>query len=182
MNLGAAISDGGDFERAMAPLSTALELCPDSVAAMQTIAMNLLRQGKWSEAIPYYERGLRLVPDNPELHRNLGFALLATGDCDRGWAEHEWRLLCTPHPGIHVNRPGWDGGEFPGRTILLHFEQGLGDTLQFIRYAPMVKARGSRVVVLCPQPLVRLLSRAAKGSTWPSTAPRSSPSARSTHP
>jgi Flp pilus assembly protein TadD len=159
MKLGVVISNGGDFEGAMGPLMAALELCPDSAEAMQSLAMNLLRQGKWSEAIGYYERGLRHHPDDPELHRNLGYALLATGEFDRGWLEHEWRLRCTPHPGCRINRPFWNGDVFTGQTILLHFEQGFGDTLQFIRYARLVKQRGGRVVVFCPQPLVRLLSR-----------------------
>ncbi len=159
MKLGILISNRGDFEGATAPLLAALEVCPDSPEALQHLAMNLLRQGKWSDAIAYYERGLRHRPHEPELHRNLGYALLALGEFERGWPEHEWRLKCTPHPGIQVNRPFWNGDAFPGRTILLQFEQGFGDTLQFVRYARLVKSRGGRVVVLCPQPLVRLISR-----------------------
>jgi Flp pilus assembly protein TadD len=159
MNLGNVISNSGDFEGAAEWLVSALEVCPDSAEALQNIAMNLARQGRWTEAAGYYERALSVQPDNPEIHRNLGYGLLATGQFERGWVEHEWRLNCTPHPGVRINRTFWNGDHFAGRTILLHFEQGFGDTIQFIRYAPLVKARGGRVVVLCQPPLVRLLSR-----------------------
>ncbi len=159
MNLGNVISNSGDFEGATEWLVSAAEICPDSAEAMQNIAMNLGRQGRWSEAVGYYERAVALMPDSPEAHRNLGCALLATGQFERGWVEHEWRLTCKPHAGCRINRTFWNGDLFPGRTILLHFEQGFGDTIQFVRYARLVKARGGRVVVLCPAPLVRLLSR-----------------------
>lgn len=159
MNLGVVISDRGDFEGAHGHLHAAFEQEPGSAEAVHNLTMNLVRLGRWSEAIDHYERGLALHPDKPELHRNLSFALLACGDYARGWREHEWRLRCTPHPGCQVNRPLWLGEPLPDRTILLHFEQGHGDTLQFIRYARLVKERVGRVVVLCRQPLVRLISR-----------------------
>jgi Flp pilus assembly protein TadD len=159
MNLGNLISNGGDFEGAEEWLLSALELSPDSPEALQNVAINRARQGRWPEAAAYYERALPLQPDNPELRRNFGYALLASGRFERGWVEHEWRLRCEPLRGVRINRPAWGGEPFPGRTILLHFEQGFGDTSQFIRYAPMVKERGGRVVVLCQPPLVRLLSR-----------------------
>jgi Flp pilus assembly protein TadD len=159
VNLGVAISNRGDFEGAMEPLLAAFALRPDSVEAVQYLGMNLARRGCWAEAIGHYERALRRHPDDPGLHRSLGFALLASGDFERGWPEHEWRLRCRGHRGCRVDRPAWDGAAFTGRTILLHFEQGFGDTLQFIRYTGAVKSRGGRVAVLCRRPLVRLLSR-----------------------
>ena len=121
--------------------------------------MNLSRQGKWDEAIEHYEQALRHRPDFPEAHRSLAYALLCRGDFERGWPEHEWRLNCDPHPGYRINRTFWNGDNFQGRTILLHAEGGLGDTLQFIRFAPMVKRRGGRVVVRCQTPLLGLVAR-----------------------
>jgi Flp pilus assembly protein TadD len=158
MHLGTVMSNDGDFEGAEEWLVSALELGPDSPEALQNVAINRARQGRWAEAAAYYERAMALQPENPELRRNFGYALLAGGRFERGWAEHEWRLRCEPLRGVRINRPFWDGASFLGRTILLHFEQGFGDTIQFIRYAPMVKARGGRVVVLCQPPLVRLFS------------------------
>ncbi len=159
MNLGVLVSDRGDFDGASVLLERALDGLSGGSEVLQSVAMNRIRQGRWQEAAELYERALTVSPDSPELHRNLGYCLLALGDFARGWSEHEWRLRCDPHPGVRVNRPLWAGDDLRGRTILLHYEQGFGDTLQFVRYARLVKERGGRVVVLCQPPLVRLISR-----------------------
>lgn len=159
MNLGVLVSDRGDFDGASVLLEGALAGMPGGTEGLQSLAMHRIRQGRWPEAAELYQQALATKPDSPELHRNLGYCLLALGDFARGWREHEWRLRCTPHPGVQVNRPLWAGDDLRGRTILLHFEQGFGDTLQFIRYARLVKEQGGRVVVLCQPPLVRLISR-----------------------
>ena len=80
---------------------------------------------------------------------------LQSGDFARGWPECEWRLRGQDLPIHRLPQPVWDGAELGGRTILIVAEQGLGDTIQFIRYAPLVARRGGRVVVTCaaePQP------------------------------
>ena len=159
MGLGNALSNLGAFVEAQDWLDSALGMCPDSVEALQNSAMNLGRQGRWPEAIGHYERAARIQPDLAEVRRNLGYARLAIGDYERGWPEHEWRLKCVPPAGLKINRTFWNGDDFHGQTILLHFEQGYGDTLQFVRFARPVKRRGGRVVVLCPSTLVRLISR-----------------------
>jgi hypothetical protein len=79
----------------------------------------------------------------------------------RAWPEYEWRLKCEPHPGYSVNQVRWNGEDLGGRTILVHVEQGYGDTLQFIRFAPMVKQRGGHVLVICQSPLLQLVARCA---------------------
>ncbi|QXE86211.1 tetratricopeptide repeat protein [Geomonas nitrogeniifigens] len=97
-------------------------------------------------AIDTYEELLRLAPEHPEAHWNLALSLLSVGEFERGWREYEWRLAgCEPE----LPLPVWRGEELAGRTILLQCEQGLGDTLQFIRYAPLVAQRGGKVVVRC---------------------------------
>jgi tetratricopeptide (TPR) repeat protein len=159
MNLGNVLCGQARFDEAMAWLQAALALRPDSADALQNVALHLTRAGRWHEAIAYYTRAVRLRPDSPELHRDFAYALLACGDFERGWAEHEWRLNCQPHRGCLINRTFWNGDDFRDRTILLHFEQGFGDTLQFIRFAPLVKRRGGRVVLLCQAPLLGLLAR-----------------------
>ncbi len=159
MNLGIALSDLGTFDEASVRLEAALQLLPDSPEALQNVGMNLSRQGRWGEAITYYEQAARLQPDNPEVHRSLAYVLLGAGDYARGWPEHEWRLSCRPLRGVQINRTFWNGDDFRDQTILLHYEQGYGDTLQFIRFAPLVKRRGGRVVLLCQPALLRLLAR-----------------------
>ncbi len=159
MNSGIVLSDQGKFDEAMGLLVRALELRPDSADAMQNIGMNLGRQGRWREAVAYYDAALSLKPEFPEVHRNLAYALLCCGEYERGWPEHEWRLKCKPSEGHRINRTFWNGDNFSGRSLLLHAEQGFGDSLQFIRYASLVKRRGGQVMLLCPGRLLRLLAR-----------------------
>lgn len=159
MNLGIVLSDQGNFDEAMGWLHRARELRPDSADALQNIGMNLGRQGRWHDAVVYYDEALALKPEFPEVHRNLAYALLCSGDYERGWPEHEWRLKCRPSEGHRINRTFWNGDDFRGQTILVHAEQGFGDSLQFIRYAAMVKRKGGQVMLLCPGRLLRLLAR-----------------------
>jgi hypothetical protein len=83
---------------------------------------------------------------------------LLTGDFERGWAEYQWRWKAEQCQWRDFSQPLWDGRPLEGRTILLHAEQGLGDTIQFVRYAALVKQRGGGVVVECPTPLLSLLA------------------------
>src|SRR5437660_118889 len=83
----------------------------------------------------------RQKPDFAAAHASRGLALLLTGDFTRGWAEYEWRWHCPEFAAQRFGgpQPAWDGGPLEGRTILLRAEQGLGDTLQFFRYVPLVR-------------------------------------------
>jgi hypothetical protein len=86
-------------------------------------------------------------------------AWLLMGNFEQGWPEYEWRLKGTRELAQpNFPQPTWDGSPLAGRSILLRTEQGLGDTLHFIRYAPLVKAQGGRVLVECTEPLLPLLS------------------------
>src|SRR5262249_23087139 len=105
-----------------------------------------------------WHEALRLKPDYAEAHMNLGMARLLLGNYEQGWPEYEWRWQCKPFRSRPLPQSLWDGSPLRGGTILLHAEQGLGDTLQFIRYAPLVKRHGGRVLVGCPEPLARLLN------------------------
>jgi Flp pilus assembly protein TadD len=157
-NLGVALSDLGRFDEALAVLSASLELRPESAEAWDNLGMTLARQGRWSEAMASYDHAIALRPEFGEAHRNRALAWLAHADFERGWPEMEWRFNCRNRPGYQFPRPRWAGEDLGGRTILLHWEQGLGDTLQFIRFAPLVKERGGKVWVFAQPPLVRLLA------------------------
>ena len=101
-----------------------------------------------------------LKPDYADAHWNLSLLNLLTGDFESGWPGFEWRWQ-TKQQNFHRrhdSRPLWDGQPLAGRTILLHAEQGLGDTIQFVRYVPLVQERGGRVVVECQPPLLSLLA------------------------
>ena len=79
------------------------------------------------------------------------------GDYEQGWPEYEWRWTQPGFTRRQFTQPAWDGSDLAGRSILLYAEQGLGDTLHFIRYAPLVSQRGGKVIVECQPALVRLL-------------------------
>jgi len=116
------------------------------------------------EALASYLHALELDPGDPETHWNEALARLALGDYARGWEKYEWRWR---NPSLHMplpatDKPLWLGREdLAGKTILLHAEQGYGDAIQAIRYAPLVAARGARVLVHCRRSLASLFRSVA---------------------
>ncbi len=159
MNLGVVLSDIGQFDEALEHLREAVRVEPDSPDTVQNLGMTLGRIGQWDEALACYDRALEIRPDYAEVHRNRGYGWLYVGDFERGWPEHEWRLRCRRHRGCRFDRPVWRGEPLDGQSIILHGEQGLGDTLMFIRYASLVKQLGGLVFVLAHSPLLRLVAR-----------------------
>lgn len=133
-----------------------VELEPANVSAW--VKLGLLRQQSCdvAGAKACYERAIELQPDHVEAHLLHALVLLLQGDYVRGWVEYEWRWLWKGRAPRRFSQPRWDGAPLHGKTILLHPEQGLGDSIQFIRYAPKVKALGGRVVCITHPPLMRL--------------------------
>lgn len=140
----------------------AIRLQPDFAEYHGNLGIALADQGRLPESIAAQEKALALKPDWAEGHHNLAMALLLAGDLPRGFAEFEWRWRCPafPSPRRNFPNPMWHGQPLEGRTLLLHAEQGLGDTIQFIRYAKKIAALGASVVVACQPELVDLLKRA----------------------
>jgi len=130
---------------------------PDYAQAFYNRGIALQEQQQLDAAISSFDQAIALQPGYAAAHWNLSVALLLHGDFDRGWAMYEWRWKkeASLH---HFTQPLWLGEpELDGKTILLHSEQGLGDTLQFCRYAKRVAALGARVVMEVPAPLLALL-------------------------
>ena len=119
--------------------------------------MNLSRLGRWEQAVVVC--GGALAHSSLPSCTGISVCTARERPVQARLAEHEWRFKCPDYVGSRVNRTFWNGDHFRGRSILLHAEQGYGDTLQFIRFAPMVKRRGGRVVVQCPASLLRLVAR-----------------------
>jgi tetratricopeptide (TPR) repeat protein len=159
-NLGAALLDLGQGDDALVWQQRALAIAPDSPRAHVNHGVVLYGMGRTGDAIAAFREALRRAPDHAQAHVNLAHALLMAGRFGEGWREYEWRWR-GGIPDLHprpFDRPRWRGEPLAGRTLLLHAEQGLGDTLQFIRYAPLLAARGARVIVEAPQSLCRLLT------------------------
>ena len=143
---------------AVASYQQALCLKPNYREALINLGSALREQGKLEEAMASFQQALRHRPDDAEAHWNRALLWLLLGNFEQGWPEYEWRWKCkhiSPHP---LSELFWDGSRLDGRTILLDAEQGLGDTLQFIRYATQVQERGGRVIARCQPPLRRLLA------------------------
>jgi tetratricopeptide (TPR) repeat protein len=158
-NLGVALKAQGKMEEATACLQHAVRLEPNFAEAHYNLGLMLLERGKVDEAMACHAKAIELQPDHADAHVGRGMVWLVQGQVEAGWAELEWRLRCPKYPRRELNRPMWDGSPLNGKTILLYAEMGLGDTIHFIRYAPLVKERGGRVVVEMPEALLSILAR-----------------------
>jgi tetratricopeptide (TPR) repeat protein len=157
-NLGNALQPLLRYEDAEACYRTAVSLRPDSAAHHSNLSVVLTAQGRLEEALAAQRRALELDPGFIDARYNHAITLLLDGQYSAGWRQYEtrWHLSWSPPRGFQ--QPQWAGETLCGQTILLHPEQGLGDTLQMVRYAPLVAARGGRVVLEVQAPLVRLMA------------------------
>lgn len=157
-NIALALSKQGQLELARKNYEHALRIHPGHADAHNNLGNVLREQGQFAEALACYERAIELKPDLAHARKNRGMAWLRMGDYQRGWREYEWRWKCSDSPPREFSQPQWDGAPLAGRTLLVHGEQGLGDTLQFVRFLPQVQARGGRIVLECQPPLAKLLA------------------------
>ena len=157
-NLGNALKEQGNLDEAVASYRRALELKPDFAEIHQNLGIALQALAKLDEAAACYRRALELNPDFANAHLNQSLLSLLKGDFPRGWAEYPWRRKTDQCPRREFSQRLWDGQPLEGKTILLYAEQGAGDTIQFVRYAALVRQRGGVVIVECPRPLVPLLA------------------------
>src|SRR5207253_905057 len=121
----------------------------------------LTRHHRHDEAVKKYEQAVAIAPNDAESQGWLSQALLLADDHHRGFAEYEWRWKCGnfTDPARPFAQPRWTGQDIAGKRILIYPEQGIGDLIQFIRYAPLLMERGATVLVEGWRELARLLRR-----------------------
>ena len=160
-NRGNVLSDLERYSEALACFDRAVWLKPDYADAYYHRGNALRELHRHQEAMESYERAIALQPDHASAHWNLADCLLLLGDFARGWQEYEWRWK-LPQPEQtrrDLRQPLWLGGEtLEGRTILLHGEMGLGDTLLFCRYTREVARLGGKVILEVQPSLLSLLA------------------------
>ena len=160
-NRGIVLEDLLRLDEALASYDHALRIRPAYAEALGNRGNALQGAGRLSEAQQSYEHALAIEPGNATVHWNASLCRLLKGEFDAGWKEYEWRWQVEPQRSARRNfsQPQWTGTEsLGGKTILLHAEQGLGDTLQFCRYATQVAALGARVILEVQPPLKVLMN------------------------
>ena len=157
-NRGVVLQVRRRFDEALASYDRALALRPDWPAALNNRADTLAELARFEEAREHYDRALAFAPDYAEARLNRAFLLLLLGEFEEGWRAYEWRRKSPTWRPQTFAQPEWAGENPSGKTLLLYAEQGFGDTIQFVRYARLVAARGARVVLAVQPALKELLA------------------------
>ena len=161
-NLGILLKQSGRLDEAMSAFERTIQLQANHASAFNNLAGIQMLKGNVDGAIENYRKAISIKPQYAIARMNLAMALLLIGDLPEGWKAYEWRFMIGRKAGIYpyrYNKPRWDGTNFCGKTLLIHDEQGFGDTLQFVRYLPWVKAQGGRILFETRAPLIPLLNR-----------------------
>ena len=155
VNLGSALFYQGRLEEAVAAQRRALALQPRHIHALKNLAASLRALGDYGGALTVYRQAVAAAPHFAEAHRDEALLLLLLGQFEEGWAKYEWRLRASTRGAAPIEGPRWNGERRAGGTVLLQAEQGLGDTLQCLRYVPLVAQRCDRVILNLPPSLAR---------------------------
>ncbi|MBP1691523.1 MAG: glycosyl transferase group 1, partial [Bacteroidetes bacterium] len=174
-SLGNVLAETGMLAAAVCAYQRAHHCKPEYVSPLNNLAKLHRENGELEEAERLYAQALVLDQHSAEAHWGLSFIHLLKGDWQSGWEEYEWRWqLADPPDRRTFDTPLWDGAPPSGKTLLIHCEQGLGDAIQFVRYAPLLSAHGAHVFVEAPAALVGLFQTIRgiqkvipRGEPWP---------------
>jgi tetratricopeptide (TPR) repeat protein len=147
----------GNMQEAIQEYDCAFQLNPQMIEALYNKGYALKTNGQLDEAIAVYQKLLALNPNHHGAQLSLGFTYLAAGDFARGWPQHEKHLKRSDKNSNNLRRL-LKNDQIKGKNIALSYEGGLGDTLQFIRYAQLLHNKGAHITVVAQKPLIPLLS------------------------
>ena len=159
-NLGNALAGQGSYHEAKQIYRLVIAEDPTIPEVHFNLAAALAYENRMAESIRGYDEAVRLRPEYYEARLNKALILLQRGEFEEGWKEYEWRFRVRDPRRAHVppvpKGAQWDGTDVRGKRILVRFEQGFGDTIQFARYIPLLASRGAVVVFECPRELAGL--------------------------
>jgi len=163
-NLGVALIAQGALQEAGTAFRRALELQPNQAESRSNLSVTLMAEGRLDEAGAELCRAIELQPRAAQARFNYSLQLLLQGDFEQGWPLYEsrWGVGDLQFAKRDFPQPMWRGEPLHGRRVLIYAEQGLGDTLQFVRYVPLVAQRGGQVILEC-QPELRSLFASVGG-------------------
>ena len=163
-NLGNTLRDQGRLTESEASYRRTLEIKPDLAETHNNLGITLMEQGRFTESEASYRRALEIKPDYSEAKYNMSLLLLLLGCFEEGWEKYEWRWGRKESPGMpDFGRPLWLGEtSIQGKCVQLWGEQGVGDSIQFLRYMPRVANLAAEVFVRLPSTLTALVQRSFK--------------------
>lgn len=169
-NLGNSLRYTNQVEEADQCFEQAIRLKPDYLNAYKNRGTLHVWTGSIERGLKWYEQALAINPNEAELRRNLGVIYLLQGRFEEGWREYRWRWKVGDLHRPQLMAPVWDGSDVRGKSILLTAEQGLGDTLNFVRFARVLRERGAKTIVHCQAALLALLQQTPElGPMFPNT-------------
>lgn len=161
LQMGRFFLEKKEFSKAEEHLLLARQAASNSMAVHQWLGACWRRMpGHFEDAVASFHKAVELAPEDPYARGGLSEALLISGKLAEGFAQYEWRFRRSElqnHYGLFAEKPVWKGEVFSGKKLLVYWEQGFGDTLQFVRYLPQVKERGGYVGLFVQPELTRLL-------------------------
>jgi TPR repeat/Tetratricopeptide repeat len=156
-NRSVALDGLGHFDDALAGFDKALSIRPEYPPALANRGNTLRALKRFAEALTSYDKALSLQTDFPDCRFNRGLLLLLLGRFAEGWREYEWRRHIRTWVAHTFEASEWQGDDPRGKRVLLYAEQGLGDTIQFARFAQVLADRGAEVMVRVQPPLAGLM-------------------------
>ncbi|MGB0682723.1 MAG: tetratricopeptide repeat protein [Magnetovibrionaceae bacterium] len=155
-NMGNALREMGRFGLALQCHEKAVSLRPNWAEGIYNLGLVHRDRAETDKALAAFDRAIKINPDYVDAHWDRSLCLLQKGDFTLGFAEYDWRWKLPSNPPRRFAQPRWNGEPLKGKALLVHQEQGFGDVIQFLRFAPEIKKLGARVIFEVQPELMRL--------------------------